>query len=1518
MAFAGGFVLAVNRYNTNLTRGNQPRLVFEEARQWQIASDAVVDKGILAYADTDNDGVPKFQEYENNMFIGQGGEVSGPASTASPIRFSRIVAAPTRDEKMIGHLKDTGRLDIVKCSAVGTGDTTSCNDMTTDNEDFVNQWNVTAIGAMDCDSSPTLCAQAFDIAYEQFNGRAMVVYANNVAQKVYYCYYDGSSWGPVSNCAPTDGTNSIDMGTIDGTPKWISLKARGALLTDTRTDQLLLTVTAVDSSDYVEMYNAIWDGSSWGNSRETTSGHTDNCSGYRCSDGAWEEVSGNARMDSLAGNQKYIAGTGWSYSNGPGEQWMRLVSSPISNRIAMDCTNDADDFLSYIWKADGSTAEWTTGDSDPAIEAKETQNSDVGWERFNDNAVFLMGDSSNTFDPQYSKATCTGSGCNFGITVITTPHTTNDDDYNGPTVAVTSPNANKIIYLLSDIDSYLHAYRWDGSTWTLPGDGEETALPFVSQGSSTGSDNIPFDFAYTPYSPWSRNWRFYDDETSNNPTIGLNSAAENGTPTNVDPEELIRLRMQFTELGGQAQTDARKKLQYTSGCNPNTSETACTWTDVGDVTETSAVWRFASQANGDSVCANCNDNTAITYGLTGSTQNGTYITDKDAAAGANMDHNALAIAEYDYPIKAENVAGNTTYYFRAYDVSQQSSVFRRQDSGTTDCLSSACAYPSLTTAPFITVSGNVYMDEGSTAYDCSADNLTIGVSVNGGTTATGTCTLNTGAFSVMVSSSPSAAGDPVVVFIDSGETPRGTTVTLAADTTSNITGLKIYQDRVIVSSENATAVTNAKMSTGDNADAGIRYNVATGALTTETNMELHVFTGKTYTPGGTVTTQGAGGNLHLDDSSTVNFESNAGTISGDVAIDASATLTTPSSGAFNVGGSWTNAGTFTHNSGTTTFGSGWSYKKSHVITNNIASELTDYQVKIVVDPDTGDDSGATVYCDGKCQTDYDDIRFTDSNGVSLDYWIEDAATANPANIWVKVPIIPASSTATIYMLYGNDAASTTSDEDDTFELFDNFEDGNLAPWEQNNLSCTAVISTDWSSGSDNYSVKIAQTGECDCGIKREMSVTNVKAIIDYNITTMNEGSLEMAPPDQTISQAVETVYNWESSAITTSTPYNLSFFAADQGMGIDIIAYVDRIRVCKCASTEPSHTSWGTETKRTITSGGSSFNNVTFNDSYTSITGEWTFAANSATVANDFTITAGTVTAPSSTTLTIGGSYSNSGTFTHNSGEVIFDDTAGSKTLSGTMITTSSFNKLTFNGVSGGWTFGNNSATVASDFTITNGAVTAPGSGYTLAIGGSYSNTGTFTHNSGTVTFNKSSATQTLNSGGTGTGYLFNNLTHSGAGTLQLLTNAIDIDGNFSQTAGIFDANSLNQNYAGHFSLSSGTTFTKGGTLTFDGTTTYTDTTGAQDIGAVTIGPSTANTTVTTATNMKVTSLIIGADDTLNISDDTLTITGDGTPFVITTNGTFTIANSTVKYTSSSDTYITETDYYNLKLGPGL
>jgi hypothetical protein len=117
---------------------------------------------------------------------------------------------------------------------------------------------------------------------------------------------------------------------------------------------------------------------------------------------------------------------------------------------------------------------------------------------------------------------------------------------------------------------------------------------------------------------------------------------------------------------------------------------------------------------------------------------------------------------------------------------------------------------------------------------------------------------------------------------------------------------------------------------------------------------------------------------------------------------------------------------------------GWSYRKSHVI-NSASGAGTNYQVKITVHYGSGTDSGADVYLNGHCRTDFGDIRFTDDDGVTLlDYWMETKVDSNYAIFWVEVADDLSSNNATIYVYYGKSDATTTSNGNNTFAFFDDF------------------------------------------------------------------------------------------------------------------------------------------------------------------------------------------------------------------------------------------------------------------------------------------------------------------------------------------------------------------------------------------------------------------------------------------------------------------------------------------------
>lgn len=136
---------------------------------------------------------------------------------------------------------------------------------------------------------------------------------------------------------------------------------------------------------------------------------------------------------------------------------------------------------------------------------------------------------------------------------------------------------------------------------------------------------------------------------------------------------------------------------------------------------------------------------------------------------------------------------------------------------------------------------------------------------------------------------------------------------------------------------------------------------------------------------------------------------------------------------------------------TITKSSRWSYVREVTIQNTLAENLNDYQVKIVLNSMNFNFSHA--------QPDGSDILLYDPGTSSLlPYWIESwDPVSQEAVIWVKVPNIPASSTTTILLYYGNPSATSRSCGPCTFEFFDDFDDGDISDWVAYDATITATV-----------------------------------------------------------------------------------------------------------------------------------------------------------------------------------------------------------------------------------------------------------------------------------------------------------------------------------------------------------------------------------------------------------------------------------------------------------------------------
>ncbi|MDI6777894.1 MAG: DUF2341 domain-containing protein [Patescibacteria group bacterium] len=119
----------------------------------------------------------------------------------------------------------------------------------------------------------------------------------------------------------------------------------------------------------------------------------------------------------------------------------------------------------------------------------------------------------------------------------------------------------------------------------------------------------------------------------------------------------------------------------------------------------------------------------------------------------------------------------------------------------------------------------------------------------------------------------------------------------------------------------------------------------------------------------------------------------------------------------------------------------WAYRQKIQLTNSTGADLTDFQVSTAVDTATLITAGKMIT--GTCA----DMRFTDSKGQQLDYWIEEnnpGCNSATTKVWIKAPKVYNGTNATsIYMYYGNPSATATQSGDKTFEFFDDFNDGTI-------------------------------------------------------------------------------------------------------------------------------------------------------------------------------------------------------------------------------------------------------------------------------------------------------------------------------------------------------------------------------------------------------------------------------------------------------------------------------------------
>lgn len=113
----------------------------------------------------------------------------------------------------------------------------------------------------------------------------------------------------------------------------------------------------------------------------------------------------------------------------------------------------------------------------------------------------------------------------------------------------------------------------------------------------------------------------------------------------------------------------------------------------------------------------------------------------------------------------------------------------------------------------------------------------------------------------------------------------------------------------------------------------------------------------------------------------------------------------------------------------------WTKRKRVTITNHDGIDYTNAVVKVVLTHD------------GDMQSDFDDIRFTSSDGITpINFVREKYSISSQATFWVKVPQLDASTDTEIYAYYGYGAATYAGVGTTTFIAYEDFENSPLSQY----------------------------------------------------------------------------------------------------------------------------------------------------------------------------------------------------------------------------------------------------------------------------------------------------------------------------------------------------------------------------------------------------------------------------------------------------------------------------------------
>jgi len=304
----------------------------------------------------------------------------------------------------------------------------------------------------------TTSCRAFDVAYEQTSGNAIIAYRKNTyINKIYYSVWNGVSWSE-----GTDSGLALDGDAIN----WVRLEA------NPNSNEMVLATMCISS----HVYAGVWSGSAWGNQQalETTGVKYAMKQGfdvvYTSSHNyamvVWDQE-GDRKLHyrqwfstaSAWGSEGTIPTSVIDSGNTESYVWVKLAANPvaISSQIIVGCYDDGYDFGAALWNGSGWGNSTSMSYNVNTSISYEYRCFDVSYEMATGRGMIAYAKKNNS--PKYKILTGTTWGAEASAqNVKAQPRfvSLNKDK---------DSSSNEITLITDDVANDINIQTWTGSAW---------------------------------------------------------------------------------------------------------------------------------------------------------------------------------------------------------------------------------------------------------------------------------------------------------------------------------------------------------------------------------------------------------------------------------------------------------------------------------------------------------------------------------------------------------------------------------------------------------------------------------------------------------------------------------------------------------------------------------------------------------------------------------------------------------------------------------------------------------------------------------------------------------------------------------------------------------------------------------------------------------------------------------------------------------------------------------------------